>query len=167
MRLSRPPVSETEARPWPGQKKSASWFLTALTLWFIFLAAVAAGGQEFSEYGNPFTWVRVGQARVKAEVVTAPEKIFRGLGYRPNLPEGRGMLFLMPEVAMQVFCMRGMEFAIDILWLVPGRVVGLEKNISPQYKGDLTSPEPVNYVLEVPAGFCDRYGVKVGDEVSW
>ena len=100
-------------------------------------------------------------------MVTTTEKIFRGLGYRSQLPAGQGMLFLMPEVATQVFCMRGMEFAIDILWLVPGRVVGLEKNVSPQFAGDLTSPEPVNYVLEVPAGFCDQHGVKVGDQVSW
>jgi uncharacterized membrane protein (UPF0127 family) len=46
-------------------------------------------------------------------------------------------------------------------------VVGLDKNISPQYPGNIASPVPVKYVLEVPAGFCDRYGIQPGIPASW
>jgi len=167
MRLKVPPLQEVKARQGKGRQKWALRFFPALIIWFILLASGSLGGEELSEYGNPYTWVTVGQVAVKAEVVKTPDKIFRGLGYRQNLPEGRGMLFVMPETAKQIFCMRGMEFPIDILWLTPGKVVGLEKNISPKYQGDLASPVPVNYVLEVPGGFTVKYGIKVGDRVSW
>lgn len=140
---------------------------TALLLAAIFLAPNSLAGEELSEYGNPFTWVTIGRVRIKAEVVKTPEKIYLGLSHRQDLPEGRGLLFIMPLSQVQIFCMRGMQFPLDIIWLVPGKVVGLEKNVSPQYPGNLSSPEPVNFVLEVPGGFSEKYGIKVGDKASW
>lgn len=126
-----------------------------------------ATGEELSEYGNPLVQVTVGQVAVQAEVVRSPGKVYLGLGYRKELPEGRGMLFFMSLVEPQIFCMRGMKFPIDIIWIVAGKIVGLEKNVSPQFPGNLCSPRPVNYVLEVPGGFCDHSGIKVGDPVKW
>jgi uncharacterized membrane protein (UPF0127 family) len=131
------------------------------------LAAVPAEGEEISEYGNPFVWVTVGPVKVKAEAVATPEKLYRGLGYRQELPDGRGMLFFLPATAVQNFCMRGMAFPLDILWIVDGKVVGMEAKVAPTFPGTLRSPRPVNYVLEVPGGFAERYGIKVGDPVSW
>jgi uncharacterized membrane protein (UPF0127 family) len=133
-------------------------------------AALPAGEKlvELSEYGNPLVWVTLGKVKVQAEVVGTPEKMYLGLGKRPGLPEGRGMLFVMPSRQIQEFCMRDMRFALDFIWLVPGRVAGLTKNVSPQdQQACYRSPEPVNYILEVPAGFCDRNGIKVGDTATW
>jgi uncharacterized protein len=126
-----------------------------------------AGGQETSEYGNPWVWVRVGQVTVQAEAVRTPAQLYRGLSHRRELPAGRGMLFFMPEKAVQTFCMRGMHFPLDFIWISQGRVVGLTRNVPSTFPGKLTSPEPVNYVLEVPGGFADQYGVQVGDPVQW
>ena len=148
-------------------KRSRGW-LVILTVWLgLLLLSGPAGGEERSEYGNPFLWVTVGQVKVRAEAVRTPEKLYRGLGYRKELPAGRGMLFLMPWVTVQDFCMRGMQFPIDIIWIVQGRIVGLEPNVSPQFTGTLSSPQPVNVVLEVPGGFAEKYGIRVGDRVSW
>lgn len=149
-------------------KLSARVLLVCLIVGGLLFPPVLRGADDFSEYGNPFIWVKVGQVNVKAEVVSSPAKMYLGLGHRPGLPEGRGMLFILPSLEVQSFCMRDMRFPIDFIWLVPGRVAGLTKNVSPQdQQASYDSPEPVNYVLEVPAGFCDRYGVKVGDPVSW
>lgn len=142
-------------------------FLLSLTLALVLSGAGPSGGQEVSEYGNPCTWMTVGKVAVNAEVVNTPEKIYLGLSYREKLPEGFGMLFAMPRLAVQYFCMRGMKFPLDFLWIVPDKIVGINKNVPPQYQGTLVSPAPVNYVLEVPGGFCDRYGIKAGDPVSW
>jgi uncharacterized membrane protein (UPF0127 family) len=77
------------------------------------------------------------------------------------------MLFVMPEVAHQVFCMRGMRFPLDLIWIVEGRVAGITRNVPSTFPGELPSPQPVNYVLEVPGGFAAKYGIKTGDQVKW
>jgi uncharacterized membrane protein (UPF0127 family) len=141
--------------------------LAVFCLVLLWLGPGLAAEEKLSEYGNPMVWVTLGQTGVKAEVVHSPGKIYLGLGYRQELPEGRGMLFLMPRKEPQNFCMRGMKFPIDIIWIAGGKIVGLEKNVSPKFTGTLCSPEPVNYILEVPGGFCDRNGLQVGDPVKW
>ncbi len=146
----------------------AQIFLVLLIIGSLSFPPAALAREELSPAGNPITWVKLGQVKVKTEVVFSPEKLYLGLGRRQGLPEGQGMLFIMPALVIQEFCMRDMLFAIDFIWLVPGRVVGITKNVSPQdQRACYASPEPVNYVLEVPAGFCDRHGIKVGDPVSW
>lgn len=130
------------------------------------LAGLAAG-QDGSAPGNPWLWVTIGKVTVQAEAVSTPERLYLGLSGRRELPEGRGMLFFMPEIEVQTFCMRGMRFPLDLIWIVDGRVAGLTRNVPPTFPGNLPSPVPVNYVLEVPGGFADRYGIKVGDRVRW
>jgi uncharacterized membrane protein (UPF0127 family) len=125
------------------------------------------GGQEVSAQGNPWLWVTIGKVTVKAEAVRTPERLHLGLSYREELPEGQGMLFFMPTLGEQRFCMRGMRFPLDLVWIVDGRVAGITGNVPPTFPGDLPSPEPVNYVLEVPGGFTEKSGIKAGDRVSW
>jgi uncharacterized membrane protein (UPF0127 family) len=161
--LGGQPNGEAEMR-FPAGLRAAG---LVLALGLCLLLGGPAAGEDLSEYGNPWLWVRVGRVQVQAEVVKTPEKLSLGLGRRRELPHGRGMLFFMPRVEVQHFCMRGMQFPLDFIWIVQGQVAGLEKNVSPAFPGTLSSPRPVNYVLEVPAGFADTYGVKVGDEVKW
>jgi uncharacterized protein len=145
--------------------------VVALLLGGLFLPAALAAGEkpvELSEYGNPFTWVTIGKTKVKAEVVRSMEKMYLGLGKRPELPEGQGMLFVMPSPAVQNFCMRDMRFGLDFLWIDAGRVAGMTKNVSHRdQEACHYSPGPVKFVLEVPAGFCDRHGIMVGDSATW
>ncbi len=142
--------------------------LLFLVLAGLFFPAYAPAGEELSEYGNPFIWVTLGNVKVKAEVVGTREKLYLGLGRRPELPEGRGMLFILPRREVQDFCMRDMRFALDFIWLAPGRVAGLTPNVSPlDQEACYQSPEPVAFVLEVPAGFCERHGIRVGDPATW
>jgi uncharacterized membrane protein (UPF0127 family) len=133
---------------------------------FLGLSA-GAGGQEVSEYGNPWLWVTIGQVTVQAEAVSTPQRLYLGLGHRRELPPGRGMLFFMPEIEVQTFCMRDMRFPLDLIWIAGGRVAGITRNVPPTFPGDLTSPRPVKHVLEVPGGFAHQYGIKVGDRVTW
>jgi uncharacterized membrane protein (UPF0127 family) len=117
--------------------------------------------------GNWIGRVYVRDVLVKAEVVKTQTRIEKGLGGRANLPDGRGMLFAMSEDDTQNFWMKGMLFPIDIIWIQNGRVIGCEKNISPSDPRTFTSPSEAGYVLEVPAGFCDRYSVRINDEVKF
>ena len=149
------------------------YLFVRFSIMFLVLAGLccpsyAAAGEELSKYGNPLIWVTLGHVRVQAEVVSSPKKLYLGLGGRPELAEGRGLLFIMPSREVQTFCMRDMRFALDFVWLAPGRVAGLTPNVSPQdQEACYRSPEPVAFVLEVPAGFCERHGILAGDPASW
>jgi uncharacterized protein len=131
------------------------------------VCAGGAGGQEVSEQGNPWVRVSFGKVTVQAEAVRTPERLYLGLSYRQELPEGRGMLFLMPEKEVQSFCMRGMRLPLDFIWISGGRVAGVTRNVPATFPGELMSPAPVEQVLEVPGGFADRHGIKTGDRVTW
>jgi uncharacterized membrane protein (UPF0127 family) len=145
----------------------SAWVLTGLLLTALTGLAEVAGGQEVSEHGNPWVRVSLGKVTVQAEAVRSPERIYLGLSYRSELPEGRGMLFFMPGKEVQIFCMRGMRLPLDLIWISDGRVAGLTRNVAETFPGELISPAPVTQVLEVPGGFADRHGVKTGDPVSW
>jgi uncharacterized membrane protein (UPF0127 family) len=119
----------------------------------------------YSTSGNPIKKVYFKNTFIKAEVVSDQKKIEMGLGGRKDLPEGRGMLFLMPKADYLRFWMKGMQFSIDIIWIEQGRVVGCEKNISPKDERIFTSPTMAGLVLETPAGFCDKYNISVNDAI--
>lgn len=92
----------------------------------------------------------------------------RGLSGRPSLPEGTGMLFIYEEPGTYGFHMKDMNFSIDIVWMdETGEVVDVTHSLSPDsYPETVTSREPAQYVLEVPAGFSREHGISTGDTAS-
>lgn len=93
-----------------------------------------------------------------------------GLGGRDYLPENQGMLFVFEQQSRPVFWMKGMEFPLDIIWIADNRVVDLTKDALVEIdQNNLTKyrpTKPVNYVLEVNAGFIDNNNIKIGDPVD-
>jgi uncharacterized protein len=111
--------------------------------------------------------VQVGGARVKAEVARDAAARRRGLSGRARLGEGRGMLFVFGERAPRTFWMKGMRFPLDIIWIARGRVTGIARD-TPVPSGEpplYPSGEPVDRVLEVPAGWATRHRVGAGARV--
>lgn len=106
--------------------------------------------------------------RIAVEVVDTPETMERGLGGREALSPDEGMLFIFPEEEKHTFWMKDMLFAIDILWISEdGRIVDMRENVSPDtYPETFTPSSPALYVLELPAGYAQEYGVRVGDRVG-
>lgn len=126
----------------------------------------AASPPRLSGAGNPIVTVRFETTVIQAEVVASPEKLYLGLGGRQQLAPGTGMLFILPRLEVQHFCMRGMLIPIDIIWLAQGRVTGFDQNISPDDASTFSSPGPADMVLEVPAGFVASAGLQVGDRLQ-
>jgi len=109
---------------------------------------------------------KIGEAEIKVEIVESKIGQAKGLSGRIKLPWENGMLFIYPDKEVKRFHMKGMLFPIDIIWLSDGEVVGtVEKLERYQEDGNLSvvsSPEPVNRVLEVNAGFVEYYGIEKG-----
>jgi len=112
--------------------------------------------------------VRIGGETLRVTVAATEAARERGLSGRTGLLGDEGMLFVFPRDGTYAFWMKDMLFSIDIIWISPGgRIVHVAPNVSPAtYPEDFVSPASARYVLEVPAGFVDAHGVKVGDIVG-
>ncbi|TXH07306.1 MAG: DUF192 domain-containing protein [Candidatus Moraniibacteriota bacterium] len=87
----------------------------------------------------------------------------RGLGGRDSYPSGRGMLFVFDAPYQYGFWMKGMRFPIDIVFLLRGQVVFVERGIRPEDERVVTPPTPVDQVIEFSAGGAED--ISVGNRV--
>ena len=93
-----------------------------------------------------------------------------GLSDKKLLEKNSGMLFIFPKKQIQNFWMKNMHFPIDIIWIADNKIVNISKNLQPEGefpKKSYSSNLPVNYVLEVNAGYFDELKMKIGDEVNF
>lgn len=141
-------------------------YLSWLVVLVVGGAALAAAPPKLSEAGNPLVTVRFDGSVLQAEVVASPAKLYQGLGGRRHLAPGTGMLFILPRLEVQHFCMRDMLIPIDIIWLAQSRIIGFHRNIPADDPGTFTSPGPADMVLEVPAGFAAAAGLRLGDRLQ-
>lgn len=93
----------------------------------------------------------------------------QGLSGMKSLELNTGMLFVFEEPGRHNFWMKDMHFPIDIIWISEtDTVVHVERNISPDTFPQLfSSSHNALYVVEVPAGFADKYGIDISDQVSF
>ncbi|OGD08224.1 hypothetical protein A3H89_04135 [Candidatus Amesbacteria bacterium RIFCSPLOWO2_02_FULL_48_11] len=94
-----------------------------------------------------------------------------GLSGRSKLDPATGMLFIFPDSSRHSFWMQGMNFALDFVWIKGGKIVQITPDVPPPSQTgnvprQLTPDQPVDQVLEVPAGFTSLYETKVGDVVK-
>lgn len=113
----------------------------------------------------------VGQVAVRVEVVDTESLREQGLSGRPNLPEGRGMLFVFDADGQWGIWMKDMQFPIDIIFADAGGVVTtIYRSVSPdtylQNPPQIFYPTaPARYVVELPAGFTAAHNIAVGSKV--
>lgn len=112
----------------------------------------------------------VGNATLNVEIADTNLKRSRGLSGRKSLATDAGMLFVFSTKAKSRFWMQGMLFDLDFIWIRNKRVIQLDRYIvhpQPDQNPAIIVPqENVDQVLEVPAGFIDKYGIKIGDKVE-
>jgi uncharacterized membrane protein (UPF0127 family) len=153
-------------RTWKPTMQAGGWIgilVSASLLWHV---GAGAWAQKLSPAGNPIIPVFLDHTLVQAEVVSSSAKLFLGLGGRRYLAPGSGMLFIMPTLDIQEFCMRGMLIPIDIIWICHDRIIGFAQNLSPKDQKVFSSPAPADLVLEVPAGFVKTANLRVGARVD-
>jgi len=113
--------------------------------------------------------VTINNSKIKIEIAEKLKEQTKGLAGRAKLEKNAGLLFLYHGYKIRSFWMKGMEFPLDIIWIKDNEIVGIAKN-APLYNQNevkhYLSPVPVNYVLEVNAGFSDENKFKVGDLVN-
>ena len=115
----------------------------------------------------------VNEARIRVVVADTQAERAAGLSGYAGLPEDAGMLFVFAEPTQPSFWMKGMEFALDIIWIRDNAVVQIHAAVPPpppdtpddqlpRYRPD----EPITHVLELTAGSAARYGITVGSRIA-
>ncbi len=115
--------------------------------------------------------LRIGEQEVSVTIAQTPEEQRQGLSGTGELKSGTGMLFVYNSYVVPQFWMKDMNYPIDIIWIRDASVTGFVESAPipvvgqelPRYQPD----EPINYVLEVPAGFVDTHGIEIGDQVDY
>lgn len=105
---------------------------------------------------------------IDIELADTQEKRVRGLMFREHLGENQGMLFVFPEETYQAFWMKNTVIPLDMIFVNKKKIiVNIHKNTTPYSEQTYPSSAPAIYVIEVNAGFTDKYGIKPGDKISW
>lgn len=137
---------------------------------FILLTATAYFLYSAGDFNRKEAGISVkidGRHFFRLEIAASAQSRIRGLGGRESLCEQCGMLFLFEQPARYSFRMKDMKFPLDFVWIAEDRIVGVEKNISPDYPETLAPAEPVDRVLEINAGLCDQLGIKEGSRANF
>lgn len=107
----------------------------------------------------------VGEKAIVVEVADTKQKRIKGLSGHTSLEKGTGMLFIFKSDDHHSIWMKDMDFPIDVIWVNKHfEVVDLEENVRPDSYPKMYSPDkPSRFIVEVNAGFINRYNIKTGD----
>ena len=102
--------------------------------------------------------------RIDIEIADNPDKRAIGLMFRSSLPYNAGMLFIYEKPQPLFFWMKNTYIPLDIIFANENmQIVTIHKNTKPLSEKLIPSYRDSVYVVEVNAGFCDNYSIKVGD----
>jgi hypothetical protein len=105
---------------------------------------------------------------IDVEIAETQETRHTGLMYRNSMDEGQGMLFIFEKEEPQGFYMKNTIIPLDIIFInAKKEIVKIYKHTIPFSEDDLPSIKPILYVVEVNAGFTDKYNIKEGDLIDW
>lgn len=105
---------------------------------------------------------------IEIEIADDDEQRATGMMFRNKMSEDQGMLFIFPNEIPQSFWMKNTVLSLDIIFVNSQmEIVKIHKNTTPYSEQSYPSLKPSQYVVEVIAGYCDKYGVKEGDKVVW
>ncbi len=129
---------------------------------------MAAFGFVTGRQDHPGDQIRsIGGHAIAAEYARTPSEQQRGLSGRDGLAPDTALVFPFDPPQAPTFWMKDMRFAIDIVWVAGGQVVGIELSV-PADDGVVryAAPQLVDLVVELPAGWCAAHGISAGDTVE-
>jgi uncharacterized protein len=101
------------------------------------------------------------------EVVDNDADRAKGLMYRKELPEGRGMLFDFHRDQEVSFWMQNTYIPLDMIFIrADGQILRIEENTVPLSTRMIPSRGAVRAVLEVIGGTSRKLGIAPGDRVA-
>lgn len=107
------------------------------------------------------------------EIADTPGKRSKGLMYRTNLDDDKGMLFIFDKSGIYPFWMKDTYVPLDIIWVnSEGFIVAIKEdakpcdNIASAICQSIIPSKPAKYVIELNSGKVASLGLKIGDGIS-
>jgi uncharacterized membrane protein (UPF0127 family) len=105
---------------------------------------------------------------IAVEIADTPETHARGLMGRYLSDNNQGMLFVFAGAEPRSFWMRNTPTSLDVIFVGEDRrVINIAKETTPMSDKSYRSLGPARFVVEVKAGFADRYGIQKGTSIRW
>ena len=105
---------------------------------------------------------------IAIEIADTDSARARGLMQRTSLPDRSGMLFVFEREEPQGFWMANTPLSLDLAFVnADSQIVHVAKYTRPLSDDLIPSEAPALYVVEVPAGFADTYGISEDMTVQW
>jgi uncharacterized protein len=104
---------------------------------------------------------------IQVEIADGDSARVRGLMQRRSLGMNEGMLFVFDEPDTLSFWMENTYIPLEMMFVAPdSHIVNIER-ARPLSRDQVTSLAPARFVVEVRAGFSERFGVGGGTRVRW
>jgi uncharacterized protein len=128
----------------------------------VIAAPVWPAGQQTLEIAS-----KTGVHVFAVEIADNDTERAKGLMYRKELPEGRGMLFDFHREQEVSFWMQNTYIPLDMVFIRgDGRILRIAENTEPLSTRLIPSGGPVRAVLEVMGGTARKLGIAPGDRVA-
>lgn len=128
---------------------------------------VALHGPQAAEIGTLEIASRSGVHVFSVELAVTDEERARGLMFRRELPERKGMLFDFKRDQEVAMWMENTYVSLDMIFIrADGRIARIAENTEPMSRRIISSGGPVRAVLEVVAGTARKLGLAPGDKVA-
>jgi uncharacterized membrane protein (UPF0127 family) len=102
------------------------------------------------------------------EIAASPAQQSRGLMFRTELADDKGMIFPLAQTRMASFWMKNTVIPLDIIFILPdGRIENIVENTIPYSLDPVESTAQVAAVLELRGGLTSELGIQAGDKVRW
>ena len=140
------------------------WLAAAL---IAVLAVLAGPGAQAASFSTLEIATKNGVHIFSVEMATTDEEKQKGLMYRRELADGKGMLFdFSPEQQISMW-MKNTYISLDMIFIrADGRILRIAESTEPESTRVISSGGLARGVLEVPAGTAQKYGIAPGDRVS-
>jgi hypothetical protein len=148
--------------------KSKRWpIIIFAIIFFVFV------GLRVQQYFFPRqATVTIGETTLQVLVANTDASRVKGLSDRKDFGNYGGMIFIFPQADYYTFVMRDMLFPLDIVWINGKTIVDIKERLPPEAgreESELTrysSVSTADKAIELPAGFVEQRGVKIGDIVQ-
>lgn len=105
---------------------------------------------------------------IDIEIAASDAERSRGLMRQRSLGYDQGMLFIFDEVDESGMWMKNTPLPLDIVFVAPdSQVINIARRTTPFSEETIEPAAPKKFVVEVRAGFADRFGLSDSTRVQW